>query len=111
MAVERFTIATTDAVNSDVISGTSYSRKPYPRRVTGLGLAGSTAPQDYGVELRVEGVDMGTYYNIVGGASTSPNRDSTYALNVPIPANYLLEIILLAAPATNAGVGIISFSP
>jgi len=108
--LERFTISTSASVNDDV-AASPWNRRPYPRRLTALGLAGSAQPQDYGVEIRVEGVRMGTVYNAKGGANTSPDRDTTYGLNIPIPANYLLELLVIAAPTTNDGVGVVNFVP
>jgi hypothetical protein len=109
--IKRFTVATTASVNDDAISGSSYSRKPYPRRITALGLGGSAAEGDWGVQIRVEGVDMGDYYNLVAGANAYPNKDEVYSLNIPVPANYLVELLVLTAPTTNEGVGIIEFTP
>jgi len=101
--IKKITIATTASVNDDALVGNAIARKPYGRRLRSIGLGGSAVVGDYGVRITVEGVDMGDYYNLAAGANTMADRETTYGVNVPIPANYLMELLVLAAPTTNDG--------
>lgn len=111
MGVEHFTIATTVSVNDDTISGKRFSRRPYSRRLLSIGLAGSANPGDFGIKATVEGVPMGDFYNLKAGANTMPDRDTAYRTGIPIPANYLLELLALVAPTTNAGTVVLETIP
>lgn len=110
MSIQRITVATSVAVNDDA-AASKWSRKPYPRRLRSIGLAGSTNPNDWGIQVRVEGAEFGDFYNLKAGANTMPDRDTTYGVNIPIPANFLIELIVLDAPGTNSGIGILEFVP
>ena len=111
MGIKTITIATTASVNDDALSGDSLARKPFGRRISSLGLAGSAQPGDYGVKITVEGVEAGEYYNLAAGANTMPDRETTYGVNIPVPANFLVEALVLAAPTTNAGKMILETKP
>jgi len=103
MPSESFSVATSVAINADAIAGSRYSRKPFSRRLVGVGMAGSTAPGDWQLRVEVEGGEMSNFKNSRGGANTFPNNDDMQACNIPIPANFLLEMRVIIATTTNPG--------
>ena len=110
MPSRNCTIATTAAVNDDVAEA-KWSRKPYGRRITTIGIGGSAQPGDCQVHLEIEGVDMGEFKNMKGGANTYPDAETSQRTNIPVPPNYLVEILIDIVPTTNDGLLMIEFVP
>lgn len=91
--------AATAIVNYDLASGTAWQNQSKDRALTGFGLMGSAAAGDTKVDLFIDTVKVGEYYNINTGF---PNNDSLIELDMLyVPAGAQIHVLVTDAPATN----------
>lgn len=93
------THATGGGVNHDLIEGYTWKRVNYPRLLTGIGHCGSTAAFDCSVNIFVNGVKMAESPNLAAGG---PTKDHIIPVNIPVPSNALLEVLVVTDSTTNA---------
>ncbi len=85
------------AVGYNLMAGHRAQIVPRVRRVTKIGIAGSTNPGDGSVDLFYGDVYIGTFFNSRAGANTFPNQDdmqpvtSQWALEPNEPLNLLIS--------------------
>jgi len=89
----------TAIVGYDVLIGVPEQRVSYPRTISAIGVTGGSAAGDCGVELWVDGIKRGTYFNTATGAAADKQRDLKDA-DTYVPANALIQCkVIDAAPA------------
>lgn len=92
--------ATGGGVNHDLFEDENeFKTKNFPRVITGVGLCGSTAAFDCCAELLVGGVKMGKFRNLAAGA---PTKDHVLRTAIPVPANSLIQMLVVTDSTTNA---------
>lgn len=98
------TAAATAVLGYDIMSGGNASRHKtaaYPRKIFGLGVAGSAAAGDSAVDLYVGTVNVGTFPNTTGGASKIPTANvDMQPLNIPVPPGAPISLIVSDAALT-----------
>jgi hypothetical protein len=67
--------AAATTVGTDIFDGNKHQVSSKWRRVTHIGVVGSTNPGDAAVELFYGARSQGTFYNTQGGANLIPNVD------------------------------------
>lgn len=98
--------AATAVVDADLFTGEVWSRAPQNRVVTGMGLRGSAAAGDSEIELFIDEVRVGNFFNNDLGF---PDNDDLLPLeNLAVPAGAQLRAIVRDAPATNPLNGMIA---
>lgn len=91
--------AATAVVGYDLLKDTWFQNIARNRYVTGFGLAGSAAALDTKVELFIDTVKIGDFYNSGTGL---PNNDSILPLDkLFCPAGALVHVYITDAPVTN----------
>ena len=99
MGVGQVSVAAADAtVGTDLFAGQWFQQVGYPRVLTGFAIKGSTAANDTKVDLFVDTVKVGTFYNTGTGF---PNMDDVFPLRIPIPPNAQIHCYVQDAPDTN----------
>lgn len=68
--------AAASAVGTDLLDGNKVQLSGLPRRVTHIGVVGSTAIADCAVELFYGSTFMGKFYNTTAGASKIPTANA-----------------------------------
>jgi len=106
--LQNVTHATGGGVNHDWLEDETWKRENMPRVVTGIGFCGSTAAFDAEFELRVNGIKMGRFRNLAAGA---PTKDHILKTAIPVPANALIEMLVLIDTTTNAANIVVEFVP
>ena len=91
--------STTAAVGYDLFKDTIWQQAPYPRILSGVGVAGSTAALDTKVSVYVGTVKVGEFYNSAAGAVLV--NQHMFAMNENIAAGDLIHCYVDDAPATN----------
>lgn len=82
-------------------------RTPYRRVLRGLALKGSAAAGDTAVDLFVDGVFSGRFYNTGTGF---PNMDDVKPTSIIVPPSAEVSLIVVDAPVTSPINGILSFA-
>jgi len=91
--------AATAIVGYDMFVGESWARTPQPRAINEIGVSGSAVIGDASVELLVDEVRIGSFFN---SALLVPQFDSMVNLGrLFIPGGALLRCIVRDAPATS----------
>lgn len=91
--------AATAAVGYDLFVNQVWARSPTDRVLTAFGLQGSAAALDTEVELFIDEVRVGNFYNTNLGV---PNNDSLMDIeDLGVPAGAQLRCIVRDAAATN----------
>lgn len=90
--------AATAVVGYDLLNNTWFQQVGYNRVITGFALKGSAAAGDTAVDLFVDTVKIGTFYNTNTGF---PNMDDLMPMRVSVPANARLHAYVTDAAATN----------
>ncbi|HIB66171.1 MAG TPA: hypothetical protein EYO33_13910 [Phycisphaerales bacterium] len=91
--------ASTAVLEYDILTGERHSRQPYDRAITGIGLAGSAAIGDTELEVFVDTVLVGTFFNTSLGF---PNKDDMIDQEaIGVPAGAQLQALVRDAPASN----------
>jgi len=98
----NYTASVTAAVailDADLFTGQVWARAPQPRILEGFALRGSAAAGDTEVELFIDEVRVGGFFN---NALTFPNNDDLMPLeSLYIPPGAQLRAIVRDAAATN----------
>jgi len=90
--------AATAAVGYDCTTGTLWAVQGNNRVLTGIAVGGSAAAGDAKIDVFVDQVKIGEFYNTVTGF---PTRDHFYNLNNVVPAGSKISMIVTDAAATN----------
>lgn len=98
--------AATAVVGYDLATGTNWQRSAKDRALNGFALAGSAAAGDTKVDLLIDTVKVGEFYNTV---LAMPTGDHLYPLGVYVPAGCDIHIYVTDAPATNPINGMLAF--
>ncbi len=86
-------------VGADLFTGEVWARSPQNRALTGVGVRGSLAAGDTELEIFIDEVRAGDYFNNNTGF---PNNDDVIPLeSLGIPAGAQLRAIVRDAAATN----------
>ncbi len=80
--------AAASAVGTNLMAGHRAQMTPRYRRVTRLGIVGSTNPGDASVDLFYGSSYIGTFFNTTGGANLIPLDAKDM---VPVPTNMIME--------------------
>lgn len=106
MGVGQFsTAAATAALGYDLASGQIWQTSSNDRALNGFALKGSAAANDTKVDLYVDTVKIGEFYNTSTGF---PNMDDVIPLDGNfIPSGAQIHIYVTDAPATNPINGIL----
>jgi len=106
MGTGEFSVAAATAVvGYDLATGTIWQQQSVDRALTGFALTGSAAAGDTKVDLYVDTVKVGEYYNTVTGFPTMDHLKPVDRIFVP--AGSLLHIYVTDAAATNPINGIL----
>lgn len=97
---ETSTAAATAVVGFDLLDGEWFQQLPFPRALTLLAIAGSAAPLDTVVELFVETVKVGEFYNVAIGAILVDQHGRRLGA-VFVPGGSKIHLYVTDAPATN----------
>ena len=89
----------TAVVGYDLFKDTIWQQAPYPRILSGVGCAGSTAALDAKVSIYVGTVKVGEFYNSAQGAVLV--NQHMFAMNENIAAGDLLHAYVDDAPLTD----------
>ena len=90
--------AATATVGYDLLKDQWFQQVGYPRVITGFALKGSAAANDTEVEVFVDTIKIGSFFNTGTGF---PNMDDVMPISHPIPPNARLHVYIKDAPATN----------
>jgi hypothetical protein len=90
--------AATAVVGYDLAAGTIWQQIGEDRALNGFALKGSGAANDTKVDLFIDTVKVGEFYN---GNTGFPNMDDLIPLDAFVPANSQIHIYVTDAPATN----------
>lgn len=90
--------AATAVLGYDLTAGTIWAVQGNRRAITGFALTGSAAAGDTKVDLYVDQVKIGEFYNTTTGF---PTKDHFYQLNSFVPAGSKISIIVTDAASTN----------
>lgn len=91
--------AATAIVGYDIFKDQVWARSPSDRILTGFGLQGSAAALDTEVELFIDEVRVGNFFNVTTGV---PNNDSLMDIeDLGVPAGAQLRCLVKDAPVTN----------
>jgi hypothetical protein len=82
----------------DLTTGQIWAVSSSDRNLTGFAITGSAAAGDTKVDVYVDQVKVGEFYNTTTGY---PTRDHFYGLDNYVPAGSKLSIIVTDAAATN----------
>ena len=90
--------AATAVLGYDLTTGQLWAVSGNDRILTGFAITGSAAAGDCKVDLYVDQVKVGEFYNTTTGF---PTRDHFYALDAFCPAGSKISVIVTDAAATN----------
>jgi hypothetical protein len=91
--------AATAIIDADLLDGVTWARSPNDRALSGVGLRGSAAAGDTEVEIYIDEVRVGTFFNNNTGF---PNNDDLLPLDrLFVPASAQLRAIVRDAATTN----------
>ena len=99
MGVGQVSVAAATAVTGyDLVKDTWFQQVGYPRLLTGIGIKGSAAANDTEVDVFIDTIKIGTFFNTGTGF---PNMDDVMPISHPIPPNARLHVYVTDAPTTN----------
>lgn len=90
--------AATAVLGYDLTTGTLWAVQGNRRVITGIAVTGSGAAGDAKIDLYVDQVKIGEFFNTTTGF---PTRDHFYVLNSFVPAGSKISMIVTDAAATN----------
>lgn len=91
--------AATAVLNNDLLDGQRFKRTPQNRTLEGVALRGSAAPGDTEIEMFIDEVRVGAFFN---NALLFPNNDDLLPLeSLFIPGGAELQAIVVDAATTN----------
>jgi len=86
-------------LDADLFTGEVWARSPQPRVLSGFAMRGSAAGADTEVELTIDEVRVGNFFNVSTGV---PNMDDVLPLeDLFVPGGAQLRCIVRDAAATN----------
>jgi len=89
----------TAVVGYDLFKDTIWQQAPYPRILSGVGIAGSAAALDTKISVYIGTVKVGEFYNSATGAVLV--NQHMFAMNEEVAAGDLIHAYVDDAPATN----------
>lgn len=89
--------AATAVVGYDLLQNNPLQVVSYDRLASGLGLAGSAAALDTEINVFVDGVRYGNFFNTATGAVLMDSHMQT--VEIPIPAGAKISAVVTDAPA------------
>ena len=100
MGLEYVSVAAaTAALDYDIFQGNEdLRRRNFPRVITSVAVAGSTAAGDTAFDLKVNGAKVASFTNRATGW---PTNDHKQRLAIPVPPNAFVEAEITDAAATN----------
>ena len=91
--------AATAILNADLLTGERFKRTPQNRTLEGVALRGSAAAGDTEIEMFIDEVRIGSFFN---NATAFPNNDDLLPLeSLFIPGGAELQAIVIDAATTN----------
>ena len=90
--------AATAALGYDLTTGQIWAVSSSDRALTGFAITGSAAAGDTKVDVYIDQVKIGEFYNTTTGF---PTRDHFYGLDNYCPAGSKISVIVTDAAATN----------
>jgi len=91
--------AATAIVGYDILKDLVWARSPSDRLLTGVGVTGSAAALDTEVEIFIDEIRVGNFFNQATGV---PNNDNLMDIeDLGVPAGAQLRCLVKDAPATN----------
>lgn len=100
MAVGEISVAAATAVvGYDLFQNQNWQVTSYPRVLTGIGMAGSAAALDTEVDLIVDGIRHGNFFNTATGAVLMDAHRRE--IEVEVAAGAKVSLIVKDAPGTN----------
>lgn len=90
--------AATAALGYDLTTGQIWATSSNDRALTGFAMAGSAAAGDTKVDVYVDQVKIGEFYNTATGF---PTKDHFYPLDAGVPAGSKISVIVSDAASTN----------
>lgn len=108
MGVGQFSVAAATAVvGYDLASGQIWQQQAKNRALTGFAIKGSAAALDTKVDLFIDTVKIGEFYNT---GTSMPNMDDVIPLDMNfVPAGAQIHIYVTDAPGTNPINGILTW--
>lgn len=95
------TDATSATVGVDLFANQVFARAPQNRAITSVGVAGSAAIGDAEIDLLVDEIRIGNYFNTRTGVAM-PNFDDIKQLeNLSVPGGAQLRAVVRDAATTN----------
>jgi len=91
-------LAATAVLGYDLTAGTLWAVQGNRRVITGFALTGSAAAGDSKIDLYVDQVKIGEFFNTTTGF---PTKDHFYALSSLVPAGSKISMIVTDAASTN----------
>jgi len=96
--IQASVAAATAVVGYDLLSQNMLQSVGYPRVITGVGLTGSAAAGDSAIDLYVDTVLVGQFYNTTTGF---PTNDHIIPIEFQVPANSKITARVTDAASTN----------
>lgn len=91
--------AATAILGADLLTGERYKRTPQGRTLEGLALTGSAAIGDCEVEIHIDEIRVGSFFN---NALAFPNNDHLLPLeSLFVPGGAELQALVIDAATTN----------
>jgi len=91
--------AATAVVGYDLFKDTIWQQAPYPRILSGIGIAGSAAALDTKISVYIGTVKVGEFYNSATGAVLV--NQHMFAMNEEVTAGDLIHAYVDDAPTTD----------
>ena len=99
---EKAVAAATAALDYDFCADEDVQEKPYPRVIQGVGFTGSAAELEAAIEIRIGNERLGRFWNTSSGGTAPPQMlEDIKDVFLIVPANTMLQVIVVDAPATN----------
>lgn len=96
--IQASVAAATAALGYDLLNGNQLQQVGYERIITGVGLCGSAAAGDTAIDLYVDTVLVGQFYNTTTGF---PTNDHIIPVEFNVPANSKIICKVTDAASTN----------
>ena len=92
-------LSATAVVGYDLFKDTIWQQAPYPRILSGIGVAGSANALDAKISIYVGTVKVGEFYNSAAGAVLV--NQHMFAMNEEVAAGSLIHAYVDDAPSTH----------
>jgi len=97
-AVEISIAAAVAVLNYNMLQNSPHRQDSRPRRLKAAALAGSAAAGDSAVAISINQLEVARIFCTTTGF---PTRDHLKEIEVPVPANSEVSVVVVDAPATN----------